>query len=204
MKRPFPTGIVMLAFLLSMRALPAQDNIHARHMERAHPTPTVTSAPEIAKVPWVEDDPLPTLFTNVNMVAATENDQLPTQNESSIAISPLNPNLMIGSAVDYRGGSSTWAYYSTDGGRTWYNVTLGTARPGWTSSNDPSVCFDHKGKGYLCYGGFRRTGNAQFGENGVFVSSTTDAGQTWSMKHTAVIIHTGVQTADSGSTVDGD
>lgn len=177
--------------------LAAQENIHERHMERAHPTPTVSSQPEMVKLPFIEDDQLPTLFSNVNMVIAAENDQLPTQNESSIAISPLNPKLMIGSAVDYRGGSSTWAYYSTDAGYTWSNVSLGTARPGWTSTNDPSVCFDHKGKGYLCYGGFRRTGNAQFGENGVFISSTTDAGQTWSMKHTAVIIHTGVQTADS-------
>ncbi|MBU3700013.1 MAG: exo-alpha-sialidase [Candidatus Kapabacteria bacterium] len=177
--------------------LSAQENIHLRHMERAHPTPVIAPEPEMVKLPFVEDAPLPTLFTNVNMVVAAENDQLPTQNESSIAISPLNPKLMIGSAVDYRGGSSTWAYYSTDAGATWNNVTLGTARPGWASTNDPSVCFDHRGKGYLCYGGFRRTGNAQFGENGIFVSSTTDAGKTWPMKHTAVIIHTGVQTADS-------
>ncbi|MBU3679227.1 MAG: exo-alpha-sialidase [Candidatus Kapabacteria bacterium] len=177
--------------------LVAQENVHERHMERAHPTPVVEPQPNIVKLPFVEEPRLPTLFSNVNMVIAAENDQLPTQNESSIAISPLNPKLMIGSAVDYRGSSSTWAYYSTDGGYSWNNVTLGTARPGWASSNDPSVCFDHTGKGYLCYGGFRRTGNAQFGENGIFISSTTDAGKTWAMKHTAVIIHTGAQTADS-------
>ena len=190
-------AVYAIAAVLSSHLLPAQDNIHLRHMERAHPTPVMTSEPEILKLPFIEETPLPTLFTNVNMIVTAENDQLPTQNESSIAISPLNPKLMIGSAVDYRGSSSTWAYYSTDAGATWNNVTLGTARPGWASTNDPSVCFDHKGKGYLCYGGFRRTGNAQFGENGIFISSTTDAGKTWSMKHTAVIIHTGVQTADS-------
>lgn len=192
---------IIITFLIGLTLgcvhLDAQENIHARHMERAHPTPDASPFDGRAMVPFVEESALPVFFTNVNMIVAAENDQLPTQNESSIAISPIDPNLLIGSAVDYRGGSSTWAYYSTDAGRTWSNVTLGTARPGWTSSNDPSVCFDHTGKGYLCYGGFRRTGNAQFGENGVFVSSTTDAGKTWSMKHTAVIIHTGVQTADS-------
>ncbi|HBB26457.1 MAG TPA: hypothetical protein DCZ59_09355, partial [Bacteroidetes bacterium] len=197
MTRSIYASALALTLVAFAGPLAAQENIHERHMERAHPTPVVSSQPEMVKLPFIEDDQLPTLFTNVNMVIAAENDQLPTQNESSIAISPLNPKLMIGSAVDYRGGSSTWAYYSTDAGYTWSNVSLGTARPGWTSTNDPSVCFDHKGKGYLCYGGFRRTGNAQFGENGVFISSTTDAGQTWSMKHTAVIIHTGVQTADS-------
>ncbi len=180
--------IVQLAF--------GQENIHERHMERAHPTPAVSSQPPVAMVPFVQETQLPTLFLNANMIQA-ETDQLPAQNESSIAVNPRNPANLLGSAVDYRGSSSTWAYYSTDAGRTWTNITLGTARPGWTSSNDPSVCFDHNGKGYLMYGGFRRTGNVQFGENGVFVSSTTDGGKTWGMKHTAVIIHTGAQTADS-------
>jgi hypothetical protein len=197
MKRSFLAGMLLLTICTLPIAMAGQENIHERHMERAHPTPVLTPETEVMMVPFIEEAALPTLFTNVNMIVAAENDQLPTQNESSIAISPLNPNLIIGSAVDYRGASSTWAYYSTDAGRTWSNVSLGTARPGWASTNDPSVCFDHRGKGFLCYGGFRRTGNAQFGENGIFVSSTTDAGKTWSMKHTAVIIHTGVQTADS-------
>ena len=173
-------------------------NPHERLMERAHPTPRMMKkyGEPTLMVPIVQESVLPSSFLNVNMISQ-EADQLPAQNESSIAINPLNPANMIGSAVDYRGNSSTWAYYSNDSGRTWKNITLGTARPGWRSSNDPSVCFDHKGKGYLCYGGFNRQGNAQFGENGVFISSTTDGGATWSMRHTAVIIHTGQQTADS-------
>jgi len=187
--------LVLLAYLTSHTAY-AQENVHERHMERAHPTPVVSSEPPLAPVPFVTETPLPTLFLNSSMIQP-ETDQLPAQNESSIAVNPRNPLNLLGSAVDYRGNSSTWAYYSTDAGRTWSNITLGTARPGWTSSNDPSVCFDHNGKGYLMYGGFRRTGNIQFGENGVFVSSTTDGGKTWGMKHTAVIIHTGAQTADS-------
>lgn len=194
MKNRLLTLAVSLAVALT---LTAQENIHERLMERAHPTPVIFNEPPAFMVPFIQESVLPTLFLNASMIVSIETDQLPAQNESSIAINPRNPKNLLGSAVDYRGGSSTWAYYSTDAGRTWTNITLGTARQGWTSSNDPSVCFDHKGKGYLMYGGFRRTGNAQFGENGVFVSSTTDGGATWSMKHTAVIIHTGPQTADS-------
>ena len=193
------TLLSIITLCIGVQCVSAQaTNPHERLMERAHPTPRMMKkyGEPTLMVPVVEESVLPSSFLNVNMIAQ-ENDQLPAQNESSIAINPLNPANMIGSAVDYRGNSSTWAYYSNDSGRTWKNITLGAARPGWRSSNDPSVCFDHKGKGYLCYGGFNRQGNAQFGENGVFISSTTDGGATWSMRHTAVIIHTGQQTADS-------
>lgn len=186
--------LLLLAVALTATAT-AQDNPHARHMERAHPTPEVFGN-ALPVMPWVLTPSVGGLFPNANMVI-DENDQLPAQNESSIAVNPRNPNNLIGSAVDYRGSSSTWAYFSFDGGRTWDNVSLGRARPGWSSTNDPSVAFNRNGTGYLCYGGFNRTGNAQFGENGIFVSITTDGGRTWSQQHIAVIIHTGQQTADS-------
>lgn len=192
---------VLLCVLLvtgATLAMSQDTNPHRRLMERAHPTPVVPSDYNHLPimVPMLVEKEYPSMFLNASMVIP-ETDPLPAQNESSIAVNPRNPRNLIGSAVDYRGSSSTWAYYSTDAGNTWQNVTLGLARPGWASSNDPSVCFDHNGKGYLCYGGFKREGNVQFGENGVFVSSTTDGGATWGMKHTAVIIHTGAQTADS-------
>ena len=175
-------------------------NIHERHMERAHPTPDPEyryDFESLPKLPFIQGTSrYVSGFENRNMII-DEMDVLPVQNESSIAINPLDPNVLIGSAVDYRNGSTTKAYYSHDGGRTWDNVDLGQARSGWASSNDPSVCFDHLGRGYLCYGGFNRQGSAQFGENGVFVSLTDDGGKTWTQKHIAVIIHTGPQTADS-------
>jgi hypothetical protein len=195
------TIVTMSLLVLLCVASTFAQNPHARHMERAHPTPDPEYVGE-------HDEPLPMVpmimgtsryasrFSNVNMIIA-EQDPMPVQNESSIAINPLNPLNLIGSAVDYRDGSTTKAYYSKDGGGTWDNVNLGQARQGWRSSNDPSVCFDHLGRGYLCYGGFNRQGQAQFGENGVFVSLTDDGGETWVQKHIAVIIHTGQQTADS-------
>ncbi|HLP28582.1 MAG TPA: exo-alpha-sialidase [Candidatus Didemnitutus sp.] len=193
-----PLTLLCAVFLLVASAMSQGDNPHVRHMERAHPTPLLQPKYDglTYMVPMLTEKVYPSLFLNVNMIVE-ETDPLPAQNESSIAVNPRNPRQLIGSAVDYRLNSSTWAYYSTDAGATWENLTLGTARIGWTSSNDPSVCFDHNGKGYLVYGGFKREGNVQFGENGIFISSTTDGGKTWGMKHTAVIIHTGQQTADS-------
>jgi len=187
--------ILAIALATAAICLNAQVNPHARHMERAHPTPERVGI-VLPIMPWILTPTVGGLFPNSNMIA-TEDDQLPAQNESSIAVNPRNPNNLIGSAVDYRGNSSTWAYYSFDGGRSWENVTLGRARPGWASANDPSVAFDRRGVGYLCYGGFFREGNVQFGENGIFVSITPDGGRTWDQRHIPVIIHTGQQTADS-------
>ena len=196
-------SVLLLVVGVGISRAQAPFNPHERLMERAHPTPVERAdrmkeeMPLVPLIPLIDESAVfPSMFTNVLMITE-ENDPLPVQNESSIAVNPLNPRNLIGSAVDYRNNSSTKAYYSSDAGRTWSNVDLGQARPGWRSSNDPSVCFDHLGRGYLCYGGFNRQGNAQFGENGVFVSMTDDGGATWATTHIAVIIHTGQQTADS-------
>ncbi|MBL7999735.1 MAG: exo-alpha-sialidase [Candidatus Kapabacteria bacterium] len=138
--------------------------------------------------------PFVSSFDNVNVIEEQE-DNSPMQNESGIAVNPLNPSLLIASAVDYRAGSSTWVYVSENGGKTWRNVNLGTP-PGlnFTSSNDPSVAFDYEGRGYLVYGGFDR--GRTLGENGVFISVTEDGGKTW-RSHTPVILHKGKMTPDS-------
>jgi hypothetical protein len=86
------------------------------------------------------------------------------QNESSISVNPLNPKILIASAVDYRAESSTWVYVSSDGGITWKNFNLGKPFPTWRSSNDPSVMFDAEGVGYLVYGGF---GSLESGDAGL-------------------------------------
>lgn len=193
------TGIAVGISLIAHIHLFAQtENPHERDFERAHPTPVKQSdaTQKIPMIPMMQSVPFPGLFLNVNTIIE-EDDPLPVQNESAIAVNPTNPLNLIASAVDYRDGSSTWVYHSTDGGLTWQNTNLGKVKSGWASSNDPSVSFDHEGRGFLCYGGFNRVGNSQFGENGVFVSVTTDAGSTWNPKHVPVIIHTGQQTADS-------
>jgi hypothetical protein len=186
-----------LAIIMCVTTTSAQWNEHQRHMERAHPTPDPAYRSERIQVvaPFLLQPAYPSSFLNVNMIIE-ENDPLPVQNESSIAIDPTNPQRLIAAAVDYRNNSSRSVYVSADGGKTWTNQDLGQVHTGWQSSNDPSVAFSHDGRGYLCYGGFNRASN-QSGQNGVFLSITTDGGATWPHKHIAVIEHTLPQTADS-------
>ncbi|MFM8280440.1 MAG: T9SS type A sorting domain-containing protein [Bacteroidota bacterium] len=167
-----------------------------RYMESAHPTPDIgKDIPMTPMVPMITNAlNNPSFFDDVNMIIA-ETDQLPVQNESSIAVNPTNPRNLIGSAVDYRASSSAWVYYSMDGGRTWKNVNLGKPPKMTTSSNDPSVAFNRNGTGYLVYGAFGDRTKAS-PENGVFFSRTTDGGVTWT-KHIPVIQHLGEQTPDS-------
>lgn len=159
-------------------------------MERAQPRPEPAELPFLPLQPLLPSARL-SFFPNVNLIIP-EADPLPIQNESSIAINPLNPTNLIASAVDYRLNSSTWVYVSSDGGRSWQNINLGKPFPNWVSSNDPSVAFDGEGRGYLCYGGF----DLNTGENGVFVAIKTDGGTTW-RAHIPVILHRGTMTPDS-------
>ena len=130
------------------------------------------------------------LFLNSNTIV--ENDANPApQNESSIAISPIDPNFLIASAVDSRPGA--WIYISRDGGKSWENRGLGIVNDNWQSGNDPSVGFDHLGNPYLMYGAFPRPFT---GESGVYIAKSTDNGENWT-PHIKVIEHKGVMTPDS-------
>lgn len=132
------------------------------------------------------------LFLNRSATVEPTSSEQP-QNESSIAINPLRPNVLFASAVDYRNGA--WAYISTNGGMNWRNVSLGDVRSGWPSGNDPSVAFDHLGHGYVMYGAIVRSGN-NVGQSGIYISKSTDDGVTWT-RHIPVIEHLSAMTADS-------
>ena len=131
-----------------------------------------------------------TLFLNSNTIVEAPNNQFP-QNESSIAVSPLDPDFLIASAVDSRAGA--WVYISRDGGASWTNVSLGVVNGNWQSGNDPSVGFDRNGVAYVMYGAFPRPTT---GESGVYIARSTDNGETW-QAHIPVIEHRGAMTADS-------
>lgn len=130
------------------------------------------------------------LFLNANTIVEAPNAQFP-QNESSIAISPLDPDFLIASAVDSRAGA--WVYISRDGGASWSNVSLGVVNGTWQSGNDPSVAFDRNGVAYVMYGAFPRPTT---GESGVYIARSTDNGETW-RSHIPVIEHRGTMTSDS-------
>jgi hypothetical protein len=171
-------------------------------MHTAHPLPVEVTDKEILPGILAERDNSP-IFLNYDMIDSESGEQYRMQNESSIAVNPKNPKMLIGSAVDYRAESSTWVYFSENGGKEWYNFNLGKPFADWRSSNDPSVAYDTDGYAYLVYGGFGMRNDTSygesFGENGVFISVSTDGGRTWDSNntHIPVILHRGVMTIDS-------
>ncbi len=169
-----------------------------RLMESSHPTPKKRPVTLKYLVPQSSSDSS-SIFINLNAIDNEAGMQYKMQNESSIAINPLNRMNLIASAVDYRDNSASWVYVSSDGGRNWVNLNLGRPYPDWRASNDPSVAFDAEGTGYLVYGGhgyYDDSLGMSFGENGVFISKTTDEGKTWK-SHIPIIVHRGKQTLDS-------
>src|SRR5712692_6775572 len=84
-----------------------------------------------------------------------------SQNETSVAVNPTNPNNVLISQNDYRRGDGNCGVdWSLDGGTTFGSETaptgfsraiLGTggARHYWTSGGDTSVAFDSTGEAYL-------------------------------------------------------
>lgn len=129
------------------------------------------------------------------------------QNETSIAVDPNNPNIVVGSANDYV--ARTWScdvagtpcsaladgysgtFLSTNGGQSWVARSsdpqhLGTLIPGvehltggpYGGGGDPAVAFDSRGRVFYAGLGFDRNDPA----SGVEVSTGTIAngGLTWS------------------------
>jgi len=195
--------LIFFVFILSVATeTTANEKIKAssayrRLMESAHPTPQKHIKEFPYKVPLLKEHTNP-LFMN-SLMTVDESGTYRMQNESSIAVNPIDPNFLISSAVDYRENSSTWIYISRDGGKSWENRNLGKPFPEWRSTNDPSVAFDMDGVGYLVYGGFGKS-NEEIpmisGENGVFIARTTDMGITFDA-HIPIILHTGEQDLDS-------
>lgn len=195
-RRLFQIAIIGLYFSLSFFAIAENPReFFKKLMESAHPLPEL----EIKDFPTIPfaDVSGNSLFYNIP-TTVDEVGQYQMQNESSIAVNPKNPKILIASAVDYRDTSATWVYFSTVGGHTWRNKKLGRPYPNWRASNDPSVAYSYDGVGYMVYGGFGNVSDTGqlFGENGVFLARTFDDCQTWEA-HIPIIVHRGVQTLDS-------
>jgi hypothetical protein len=122
-----------------------------------------------------------------------------TNNGTSIAYDPNNPNVMVASATDYRNGDgSCYAYYTRNGGRSWQDSTVptnftrgqapnvgdfGAIRQYWQASSNTSVAFDTKGNAYLSCLMFNRgqpiTNNPDISSAIMVYRSTQNGGASW-------------------------
>jgi hypothetical protein len=103
------------------------------------------------------------------------------QNETTIAINPLETRNLVGGANDYRlGFSSSGFYASTDRGRTFYDGVIPypsvPTNETLDSAGDPVTAYDREGIVYFAEIAFNRDDDT----NGIFVSRSTNGGFTWS------------------------
>src|SRR5205807_457243 len=115
------------------------------------------------------------------------------QNETTIAVNPVNTQNLISGANDYRiccdgdglNDGTGWAYVSFNSGATWQNIllpklTMQTGGKGtfkkFDSAGDPVVAFSPDGVAYYANIVFSRSTPA----SGVVVSVSHDGGLTWS------------------------
>jgi hypothetical protein len=116
------------------------------------------------------------------------------QNETSIAIDPLDKNHLVASFNDYRrGDGNCYGAYSFDGGHSWSDTTVpmsftrgsayGAAREYWQAGGDTSVAWDTKGNAYLSCQMFQRglgtTPNPDLSSAFFVFRSTGNNGASW-------------------------
>lgn len=142
----------------------------------------------------------------LNLTATDQQGRGQAQNETSIAINPLNPNQLVAASNDYTlgDGLAGGTEYSSDGGKTWQDSTLpveftrgsdfsgdSTARMYWQGGGDPSVAWDSRGNAYFAGLHFNRGSGVSDNpdsSSGVYVyRSTGNGGASWTFPGTAVV-----------------
>ena len=96
-----------------------------------------------------------------------DDPQNTSHNEVTIAINPLNPNVLAG------GANINNFYSSSDGGNTWSESTMSSTLGVW---GDPCVLFDSLGNLYFAHLSNPGTG---WWIDRIVVQKSTDNGQTW-------------------------
>jgi len=134
-----------------------------------------------------------------------------SQNETSIAIDPNDPNHMVASFNDYRrGDGNCYGAYSLDKGRNWNDTTIpmsftrgnfvNTAREYWQAGGDTSVAWDTKGNAYFSCQMFNRgrgvSPNADQSSAFYVFRSTQNDGASWNFPGRPVREHS--DTAGAG------
>ena len=135
------------------------------------------------------------------------------QNETAIAVDPMQPNHLVASYNDYRRGDGTCGTsFSLDGGRSWSDSTLpngftsgaafgGAARQYWQAGGDTSVAYDTRGNAYLNCQVFQRgqpvTPNPDLSSGFFVFRSTGTAGASWNFTGRQVLVS--ADTAGTGT-----
>src|SRR5205807_8720784 len=108
------------------------------------------------------------------------------RDETSIAVSPKNDQIIVGASKVIQGGATLGTgrgntrvayYFSSDGGSTWGSGLIGLETPQktWGRETDPSVAADLDGSFYICV---LALDNSSF-DTGVYVYRSTDSGRTF-------------------------
>ncbi len=110
------------------------------------------------------------------------------QNETPCAVNPINTDIVLAGANDYRNGDASGGFYrTTDGGNSWFDALVTRGPTGvFEAAGDPVTNIDNTGRMYVAYIAFDRSGP----DNGVYLQTSTDSGISWSNPVPAVA-HTG-------------
>lgn len=168
---------------------------------------TVTRREEVGPLPPPPPPPL----------AEVEGPSIPVDtaprgtNEPSIAVSPINPDVMVADTNDYNGPSGdAWVayYYSEDGGKTWSkgwipgypdNPSPSNIRSplyGFDGTGDPVVAYDKDGNCYIAGIAFQRAPSAPFPKkySNIWVARSNDGGKTFRWQDISLIVGPSMRT----------
>jgi hypothetical protein len=122
---------------------------------------------------------LPTV-TDTPVISAAQADP---RNETTVAVSRTNPQVVVGASKWIEGGASGSGnsriayYFSSDGGHTWGNgvLPLETPQKTWSRAASASIASDLNGNFYLC---LLMLDNASF-DTAIYLYKSTNNGQTF-------------------------
>ncbi len=124
----------------------------------------------------------PPIVTDMPVISSIQADP---RNETSIAVSPVNDQLIVGASkffdsTDQPAGRTNTRiayYYSSDGGQHWGAgvLNLETPQKVWTRASAPSVAADLNGNFYLCV---LMLDSLSF-DTGIYLFKSTDNGRTF-------------------------
>jgi hypothetical protein len=134
---------------------------------------------------WLATAPQAQLSFLLDLRASPASDPDP-RNETSVAVNPLNEQVIVGASKVILGGASGLGttrisyYSSSDGGQNWSTSLLGTTdgietpQKVWPRSSDPSVASDMDGNFYLMA---LTLDNPPSSDTGIYIFKSTDGGR---------------------------